>query len=306
MCPMYDRKAKTEIIIMLTEQEKNAWKQKLNSNRHEVFVISIEEMDAIIRSSPRGSKPNVQKSWQEIKQKVALGANYYSAADDAVILAKLVGDLGSFGAKAYIKTYGGKSHIILKGHSGLRNILTGTKYGIKNPKIVTMGLGKAGAVNAAKTGGVLTVILLSAYRVVDYVLTDEATLTQLVGTLATDFVKIGIATGASIAAATFVAGVTTIAIGPIVAVIIVGVVGAYILDSIDKHYGITDRVIAGLDEIGEDTQTYFAQKKQALSEAASEAVESVIDYAIESAQKIVVRWIRDRLNDYLSPRLLAR
>jgi len=291
---------------MLTDKEKNEWKHKLNSNRHEVFVVSFEEMDAVIRSSPNGNKPSVQKSWQKIKQKVDVGANYYSAADDAVTLAKLVGDLGSFGAKAYIKNYGGKPHIILKGHAGLRNILTGTKYGIKNPKVVTMGLGKTGAIGAAKTGGILTVVLLSGYRIVDYVLTDEATLTQLVGTLATDFVKVGIATGASIAAVTFVAGVTTIAIGPIVAVIIVGVVGSYVLDSIDKHYGITDRVISGLDEVGEDAQTYIAQKKQQLSDAASEAAESVIDYAIESAQKIVVRWICDRLNDYLSPRLLAR
>lgn len=111
-------------------------------------------------------------------------------------MAKLVGDLGGFGAKAYIKTYGGKAHIILKGQPGLRSILTGTKYGIKNPKVVSMGLGKTGAIAAAKQGGILTVVLLSAYRVVDYFLTDQATLSRLVGTLATDIVKVGIATGA--------------------------------------------------------------------------------------------------------------
>ena len=59
-----------------------------------------------------------------------------------------------------------------------------------------MGLGKTGAIAAAKQGGILTVVLLSAYRVVDYFLTDQATLSRLVGTLATDIVKVGIATGA--------------------------------------------------------------------------------------------------------------
>ena len=184
---------------MLTEQDKKALKRTIQANQHEVFILSIEEMDAIVRSSPASRKASVQQAWQKIKGKAEAGANYYASADDLRTLTKLVGDLGSFGAQAYVKTYGGKPHIILKGHPGLRKILTGTKYGIKNPKVVTMGLGKAGAIHAAKQGGIISVVLLTTYRVVDYFLTDEATLSRLVGTLATDIVKIGIATGVSIA-----------------------------------------------------------------------------------------------------------
>lgn len=71
-----------------------------------------------------------------------------------------------------------------------------------------MGLGKAGAIHAAKSGGILSVVLLSAYRAVDYFLMDQATLSQLIGSLATDVVKVGIAAGASIAAAS-----ATVALG---------------------------------------------------------------------------------------------
>lgn len=191
---------------MLSEKEKKALKQQIQANQHEVYVVSVEEMDAIIKSSPKGSKPSVQAAWQKIKSKLSMGASYYASADDAVTMAKLIGDLGGAGARVYIKTYGGKPHIVLKGHPGLRTVLTGTKYGIKNPKVITMGLGKAGAIQAAKSGGILSVILLSAYRIADYVLTDEATLSQLIGSLATDVVKVGIATGASIAAASALAG----------------------------------------------------------------------------------------------------
>jgi hypothetical protein len=38
---------------MFSEQEKKELKQQLQSNQHEVFVVSIEEMDAIVRSSPK-------------------------------------------------------------------------------------------------------------------------------------------------------------------------------------------------------------------------------------------------------------
>lgn len=102
-----------------------------------------------------------------------LGVNYYASADDLRTLSKLVGDLGGFTTKAYVKSYGGKPHIILKGYPGLRRVLTGTKYGIKNPKVITMGLGKAGAIHAAKSGGIISVALLTAYRVADYFLTES-------------------------------------------------------------------------------------------------------------------------------------
>jgi len=191
---------------MLSVQEKKELKKKINSNQHEIYIVSIEEMDAIVQSSPKANLPHIKKAWQKLKGKAEVGVSYYSSADDLRTLSKLVGDLGGFTTKAYVKTYGGKPHIILKGYPGLRRILTGTKYGIKNPKVITIGLGKAGAIHAAKSGGILSVVLLSAYRVADYFLTDNATLSQLIGTLATDVVKVGLATGASIVAASALVG----------------------------------------------------------------------------------------------------
>lgn len=269
---------------MLSEQEKKALKQQIQSNKHEVFIVSIEEMDAVVKSSPKGKMPHIQNAWQNLKGKAETGASYLASADDLRTLSKLVGDLGGFASKAYVKTYGGKPHIILKGHPGLRRILTGTKYGIKNPKVITMGLGKAGAIHAAKAGGILSVVLLSAYRVADYFLTDGATLNQLIGSLATDIVKVGIATGASIVAASAVGAAFSIAIGPIVAVVIIGIGVSMALGALDEHYGITEKVIAGLDEVGEDINDYIERIKQNVETKASQAAGAIIDYAIDSAK----------------------
>ena len=285
---------------MLSEKEKNELRQKIQTNTHEVYVVSMEEMDAIIRSSPKGNQPSVQKAWQQIRDKVGTGVGYYSSTTDAFTMSKLVGDLGGFGAKAYIKSYGGQPHIVLKGRPGLRKILTGTKYGIKNPKVVSMGLGKSGAIAAAREGGILTVVLLTAYRVADYFLSDQATLSQLVGTLATDIVKVGIVTGASILMAT-VAGATTLAVGPILAVVVVGFGVSYLLEKVDNSLGITERVIAGLDELGNNFDQYVEDKKQQAKNAVAKATEGVIEYALESAKNIVVSWVQSKLNEYLSP-----
>ncbi|GAB3093698.1 hypothetical protein G8770_22615 [Aestuariicella hydrocarbonica] len=288
---------------MFTDQEKQNLKQQITSNQHEIFVISLEEMDAIVRSSPKSNMPGIQDMWQKLKSKAEVGTSYYASVDDLRTLSKLLGDLGGFTTKAYVKSYKGRPHIILKGHPGLRNILTGTKYGIQNPKVITMGLGKSGAVHAAKSGGILSIVLISAYRVVDYFLTDGATLTQLVGSLATDIVKVGLATGASIAAASAVVAMGfTVAIGPIAAVVLVGVGTSMALSALDEHYGITDRVIAGLDSMSENIENRIEHVKQGLYQQAGEVVDSIFDYAIDSAKTILINTVRHSLDKFLSQR----
>ncbi len=287
---------------MFSEQEKKELQKQIQSSKHEVYVVSLEEMDAIIKSLPKGNKKSVQAAWQKIKNKVGLGASYYASADDAVTMAKLIGDLGGIGARAYIKSYGGKPHIIIKGHAGLRTILTGTRYGIKNPKVISMGLGKAGAITAAKQGGIFTIVLLSAYRVVDYFLTDQATLTQFIGTLATDVVKVGIATAASIGAAVVMGGFT-LAVGPIlmVVVVVVGFGVSMLLEYADNSLGITNRVIAGLDELGDSAENYIAEQKRNALNSTGKAINKIIDHAIESGQRIAINWVWQALKEYLPP-----
>lgn len=288
---------------MLSEQEKTELRQQIKANQHEIFVVSFEEMDCIVRSSPKANMPDIKNAWKKLKSKAELGAGYYASADDIRTLGKLMGDLGDYSAKAYVRTYGGKPHIILKGSPGLRRVLTGTKYGISNPKVITMGLGKAGAVHAAKSGGVLSIILLSAYRVADYFLTDESTLSQLIGALATDVVKVGITTGASIVAASAVVGMGfTIAIGPIAAVVIVGIGVSMALSALDEHYGITDKVIAGLDSMGQDLSDRIASVKQDLYKKAGQVSGSLLDYAVDSARAILIDAAKHSLDRFFTGR----
>lgn len=305
---------------MLSVQDKKQLKLQIRNNQHEIFVISFDEMDAILQCSfdthPPGNPINDNKNaWQQLKSKAEFGASYYASADDLVTASKLVGDLGGFTAKAYVKNYGGKPHIILKGYPGLRRILTGTKYGIKNPKVITMGLGKAGAIHAAKSGGIISITLMSTYRVADYVLTDQATLSQLIGSLATDVVKIGIATGASIAAAsTIVALGVTVAVGPIMVVLLIGVGASETLNRLDDYYGVTDRVIDGLDEMNSKTVDGFksikkdfvgikkgyTNVKKDFANRGRRLADSAIDYSVDRVKVIIFNMAKHRLDKFLS------
>ena len=274
---------------MLTALDKENARMMIKQNQHEVYILSLEEMDYLICSKVKGKI--IKEEWSKLRDKVDFSANYFSNGKDIVLLGKLMGDLGFAGTKTYIKYYGGKAHFVLKGYPGLRNILTGTKYGVQNAKIIKMGLGKYGAIQAAKGGGILTIVLVSVYRVIDYFLTDSATLNQLIGTLATDVVKIGIATGASILAASSIAASAgvLVAFGPLAVVILVGVGVTMLLEFADDKYGITDKLIAALDEISEKgIDGIIKEKKETLvnngKEVVGNVIESVIDYAIERVE----------------------
>lgn len=118
-----------------------------------------------------------------------------------------------------------------------------------------------------------------------------------------DVVKVGIATGASIAAASgiFALGFT-IAIGPIAAVVLVGVVTSMVLGFLDEHYGITDRVIAGLDDISEGIDSRIERAKEAFYKKANDLADSVFDYAVDSAKAILINTAKHTLDEFLSGR----
>ena len=277
---------------MLTALDKENARMMIKQNQHEVYILSLEEMDYVIHKGVKGKL--IKEDRGKLKSNVEISANYFATSKDVVLLGKLMADLGYAGTKTYIKYYNGKAHFILKGYPGLRNILNGTKYGVQNAKVIKMGLGKYGAVQAAKQGGILTIFLVSAYRVMDFFLTDSATLNQLVGTLATDIVKIGLATGASILAASATASVAAstgilIAFGPLAAAIIVGVVANMLLEHLDEKYNVTDKVIAALVEIEEKgIQGIINEKKKNIIDKGEyilgNVTESVIDYAIERVE----------------------
>jgi len=105
--------------------------------------------------------------------------------------------------------------------------------------------------------------------------------------------KVGIATGASIVVASALVGAgVTLAIGPILAVVIVGVVAAMALSVIDEQYGITERVIAGLAEISEAAQSYTERVKDNLHDKTNDVITSIIDYVIEASQRAAVDFTR--------------
>lgn len=289
---------------MLTDQQKRNMQHVIQSNQHEVCVISPEMMDEVVKQQAAKGNPQAKSLWEQVRGTLEFGANYLALGGDMTKLAQLGYALGGLG-QAYVKSYNGKSYIVLKGHAGLRRILTGTRYLANNTQVMALGLGKHAAQAAVRSGGILTVCLVGAFRVADYFLRDEATLTQLVGNLAVDIVKVAITAGVAWG---IVAGAAmlSIAIGPIVAVVVVGALLTPALNSIDSKFGISKSVVKGLDELSEKTQNYAQKLRQDIQDRASrttaKAAKPVLDYIVDSARRIIIDTAKHQLDRFLNPR----
>lgn len=240
-----------------------------SGNEHELLIVSDEELlscwvelqvkegkykrldaDAFYRWRDTGALPHDPRSKELIRKVSEYTVNNVSTGQGTVAVARLVKDFR--GAGRYVeKTYNGIRYIIFKGHAGLRSIFTGTRYRADNPKILSMGIGRLGMRHAAMAGARLTLVFAGAFRIAECLLNDHATLTSLIGHLATDVVKISLAAGAGYLAGLAAAaiGVTSLGFvsGPLVASLIVGGGLGFYLNGFDRQHELTDKLIAQME-----------------------------------------------------------
>ncbi|MBX3315796.1 MAG: hypothetical protein KF902_02915 [Phycisphaeraceae bacterium] len=173
-----------------------------------------------------------------------VAANYTAPTLDLRTLERLCKEMGISG-RATIKTVNGKQYVVLSGYPGLRKTLTGTRYGINNPKIVQIGIGRASIVKSAIKGGGFTVILTVGADILEAVLKDEDLMTSKLGfTIVTDVGKAGMAAAAGYIASMIIVGTVSVAAAPLAAGIIVGVGVSLGLDSLYP----TEEIVAKMEE----------------------------------------------------------
>jgi hypothetical protein len=172
-------------------------------------------------------------------------ANYASTTLDTISLGKLLREMGISGRATIKSMPGGKKYVVLSGYPGLRQTLTGTRYGIKNAKVVKLGIGPAGIAKSAIKGGGITIVLTVGADILQAVVNDEDLMTSKLGfTIVTDVGKAGIGAAIGYAASMLVAGTVSVAAAPVAAGIIVGVGVSLLLDSVIP----TEEIVAKMEE----------------------------------------------------------
>lgn len=233
-------------------------------NQHDIYVQDSRELVELWVAEQRSkgkSQQQIESSFEEItggklaealeQAGRAFGSNIISATKDSKMLVALAGEMkrsGSILGRYYIDTRGGKPYVIFKGRAGLRKILTGTRYLATNTKVMNIGVGGKALRASARGGFFVSVIFSVTLNSVDWVLKDEFRWTNWIANVSTDIVKAVISGAAGYAAGMYFAGTAaTIAILPLGAAIVAGIVVAGALYALDNHFGITKAIIEHLE-----------------------------------------------------------
>ena len=177
-------------------------------------------------------------------------APYVSPILDAGTLALVCKDLGITG-RAIPKVIKGRQYIAFPGYPGLRTIFPGTIYSANNRKLITMAIGALGIQNMVKTGGILTICITVPLTILEAFLQDHATCYELVGNLAADLIKIGIASVMGAIAGIIIGGFITYAIVPIGSAIFISVVTGIASNHLDDKYQLSKKLAAALEDMSD-------------------------------------------------------
>ena len=232
----------------------------LDMDTHEVVVVDAGNAVRLWRAMKReqgvDGEQALDAAWQALHGGTRMTASFAVAAVDAAMLARIGVDLskgmpGLQGVRYVARAYVKGNVLIFKGRPGLRSVLNAPRYGLTHPKVVQFGLGSVNAASKLRNGGILSIVLVSVVNVVDYLIRDSATLSQLIGNMATDLAIVAASTGLAIGAIKVAVGMNLLlagaALGPLVIGVAVGVLASYGLSKLDEHLGVREFITDMID-----------------------------------------------------------
>ena len=220
-----------------------------------MFRIWLEEK--VARREMTSAEADKMLQDQEGQGKLWAGP-FKDGLGNSRILYKLARDFASWkGARVtFSKSRAGHELVTFKGWPADRKLISGTRYRTDNPKMIELQIGKPGIRAAAKESARFGLYLVVAVDVADYLMRDNSSLGQLLGSLTVDIPSvliasaIGAAAGSAIAG-TGVAGLAVIggmALGPIAVAFVVGLGVSWLLFKADDSFKITETLSRVYDE----------------------------------------------------------
>ena len=145
----------------------------------------------------------------------------------------------------------GSVMIKLSGYAGLRHQLNATHYLANNGKLIGMGIGQRG-LNAATVDGMrYTFIAAVGFRLLQLIFQNDYDLYNFVGDITMDVAKLGVASFAAWGIGSTVLVFASV-VSPLwfaVGVFVIGLGTAYILNRIDDHFHLSEKIIAKMREV---------------------------------------------------------
>lgn len=229
--------------------------EALHKNTEHIMLLNMDEayavMDALYNKGTTYSG-NIKDAVSGMKNMSKL-VSYKDAG-------KLVINLKGLGIKAIPYVHKGVAYIKITGHPSVRRILNGTRYAVNNPKILELGIGKAGINAGVLSGARFCIYFALAQRVVEFIFSSEHDVAAFIGNITMDMAKVIVTVFVTKIAVAIVTGVATALsiVVPISAgiaiIVVIGFLITYVLLSLDEQYHLSERLIKSIREGLEEHQ----------------------------------------------------
>lgn len=230
-------------------QDMNLINGQFITQHHHIMLLTLEEAQQITDEllggidyffSFRAAPGNIKDGLDGFRNLSKL-TTYYSPAQE------LVFNFKALNIKAIEYKVGGKTYIKITGHSGLRRILTGTRYGAAHPQMLEMAIGRLGISNSIIKGTKFCIYFSLAWRAIEIIFKSDYHLVDFLVDITIDVAKIlvssvviGVAASVSFLMSAPVIMTTT-------AIILLGFILNIGLNAIDSELKLSDTLKRNLD-----------------------------------------------------------
>lgn len=236
------------------EDDIRALKQRLDKDAQHVMLLSLEEaqdvIDDLLKSNAMSSATTYAGNIKDAAGGAANIVKLISYKDAGKIVFTLTG----LGIKAVQYSYGGKMYVKITGYPSLRRILNGTRYRANHPKLLELGIGKAGVQAGIVSGALFCIWFSACWRLVELIFRSDHDVAAFLGNITMDIAKVIVTVfvtkvvvgGVASLATAFSASLVVPIWGEIVIVVVLGLFITSLLDVYDKNNKLSNMLIESI------------------------------------------------------------
>jgi hypothetical protein len=206
------------------------------------MLLSLEEAQGVIDDLLRSDGMSRVTTYAGNIKDAAGGTANISKLFSYRDAGRIVFTLKGRGIKAIQYAYGGKMYVKITGYPSLRRILNGTRYSINHPKVLQLGIGKAGLRAGLITGAKFCIWFSACWRLIELIFRSDHDVAAFLGNITMDVAKVVV----TIFATKVIAGAVALFTGALSASLAVPIWGEIVIFVV-IGFIITNN-LAGFDE----------------------------------------------------------
>lgn len=298
---------------------KSSLAEEWSDNQADVYTLERDDMVALWIQSQKDhgqTDAQIKAKFEELVGETTLnlvtdsfqladeyGATVIAATVDAKVLTALGRDMqrsGNLLGQYKVRPHNGKNYIVFKGNHRLRSVIKGTRYGLKNPTIIKMGIGPDGLKHAAKGGVYITLVVSVSLNVIAWIFDEDFGWKDFLANIAEDVVKAVIAALAGFLAGVVIAKTTGLAVLASVVGVVVGVVfglriASFTSDDVRKFAEEVSGAFHRSLSVLQHPKVFFNQQVQKAEDVAYCTIQAAGELVVTAASGFV----RQRVDEFL-------